>query len=740
MAVVVIDTIKPKNQGTFPIVEAADVKVTNDKRLDTALNEKASQSDMTAVQTAVAGKASQADLTALTNTVSGKASQSDLTALSNTVADKADKSALAETNAAVASKQAALTESQLTAVNSGITSSLVTQIGTNTTAIAGKASQADLTALETEVYTKADADDLTTATANLQSQIDAIVSPVTEDAEVQNARVDARGVSHTTLKARCDSDTAYTESEFNEIRTIYKPINLLNKNDSRIISNKYIVGDNLTDLNGACVSHPIYLERNKTYTFSINKAFFGSTNSLLIHPISEDGTTLQSVAYYATDNNDGTATFTVTSQSKYYAFNIKASDIGSVMFVEGSELPSTYQPYFEEYVKIKESALPDAFDQIDVNTAAIAELDDDLDEIRTKYTALNYFNKNNSKIIDSKYIVGDSFDDLNGASVSHPIYLEAGKTYTFTADAMFGSTNNRLIHPINAEGTTLTGSALYATDNNNGSATIAIRTSDYYAFNVKSSGKSTTMLVEGTELPSTYQPYFEPYTEINPAVIPRNMANNPLYGKSISWTGDSIAYGAGYEGGYPKIIALNNAMTSRNIAVSGGTIRNIDGHFDIGASIANMTVSDYNILEGGVNDASLHSSGALGSLTNDYLGNFDTSTFYGAFEKMLSDAVVKFKGKKLGYIMVHACVLRFSAWWVADNGYYQAAKKCCQKWGVPFLDLSETVPPFGLLTTGAEALQVLPNTYTHNGDGWHPNEDGYKKYYVSKIEEWLKTL
>ena len=208
MAVVVIDTIKPKNQGTFPVVEAADVKVTNDKRLDAALTDKADASTVAALSTAVAGKASQQDVTALQTAVAGKASQSDLTALSNTVADKADKSALAETNTAVAGKQAALSETQLAACNSGITSALVTQIGTNTTAIAGKADATDLAALESEVNDKADTADLTTATNNLQSQIDLIVTPVTQDAEVQNARVDSDGTTYNTLKARCDADDA----------------------------------------------------------------------------------------------------------------------------------------------------------------------------------------------------------------------------------------------------------------------------------------------------------------------------------------------------------------------------------------------------------------------------------------------------------------------------------------------------------------------------------------------------
>lgn len=36
MPILLIDTIKPKNNGTFPIVEAADVLMPNGKRLDEA--------------------------------------------------------------------------------------------------------------------------------------------------------------------------------------------------------------------------------------------------------------------------------------------------------------------------------------------------------------------------------------------------------------------------------------------------------------------------------------------------------------------------------------------------------------------------------------------------------------------------------------------------------------------------------------------------------------------------------
>lgn len=67
MAIPVIDTIKPKNNGNFPIVEAADVAVNSTTRLPEALDSKAAQSDLAALTTAVSGKAEAAELTEAVN-------------------------------------------------------------------------------------------------------------------------------------------------------------------------------------------------------------------------------------------------------------------------------------------------------------------------------------------------------------------------------------------------------------------------------------------------------------------------------------------------------------------------------------------------------------------------------------------------------------------------------------------------------------------------------------------------
>ena len=112
MPVNVIGTLKPKNNGKFPVAEAVDIKVTENLRLDEALENKA-----------------------------------DLETLNYALANKADK----------------------------------------------------------------------TTTTSLQNQINEIIAPATQDAEVQNARIDAEGVTHSTLKERIDSTETELKSYIDHI-------------------------------------------------------------------------------------------------------------------------------------------------------------------------------------------------------------------------------------------------------------------------------------------------------------------------------------------------------------------------------------------------------------------------------------------------------------------------------------------------------------------------------------------
>ena len=220
-----------------------------------------------------------------------------------------------------------------------------------------------------------------------------------------------------------------------------------------------------------------------------------------------------------------------------------------------------------------------------------------------------------------------------------------------------------------------------------------------------------------------------------------------LAGKYIAVNGDSICNGAGCGGGYVKIIAERCGMKYQNIAVNGASVtaetyrKSGDPRHWISRTIDKMdTDADYAIVEGGVNDASIGEL-PLGKMTVGYNEPLDDTTFIGAFESMLKQLTKKYSGKKIGYIAVHQMTKRFSKSYTGEDNFYLAAKRCCEKWGVPLCDLNICCPPFAFFENdGDPELYAMRVKYTLNGDGWHPNEAGYLKYYCDKIEAWLKTL
>ncbi|MEE0936477.1 MAG: GDSL-type esterase/lipase family protein [Bacteroidales bacterium] len=210
---------------------------------------------------------------------------------------------------------------------------------------------------------------------------------------------------------------------------------------------------------------------------------------------------------------------------------------------------------------------------------------------------------------------------------------------------------------------------------------------------------------------------------------------NPLYGKIISFNGDSIS---ATQGGYGKIIAERNKMIYENISVGGGVITNglttsggISRHCISSSVLEQREDADFIILEGGVNDASL--SVEMGSITKGYTVSLDDTTFLGACESMCKNLISRFKGKKIGFVMVHKMTANFNSNGDKETNYYWKLKEVLEKWGIPFVDLNTLCPPIGY-------IQELKDLYTTNSDGWHPNEEGYKLFYCDKIEAWLKTL
>lgn len=216
---------------------------------------------------------------------------------------------------------------------------------------------------------------------------------------------------------------------------------------------------------------------------------------------------------------------------------------------------------------------------------------------------------------------------------------------------------------------------------------------------------------------------------------------NPLFGKKVSFLGDSICAGdsATYLGGYGKIIADRNGMVYENVARGGATVTAETYSRSTGNAkpwlcrmVTNMSAdADYAIIEGGINDGWDETvKEKIGKISVGYNATLDDTTYYGAFESMLKQLVTRFKGKKIGYIAVPKIHNLYDSNQNAPN-FYHIAMECCAKWGVPVCDLNTITPP-------VEYLSDLGTEYTE--DGTHPTYDGYLKYYCDPIEAWMRTL
>ena len=180
--------------------------------------------------------------------------------------------------------------------------------------------------------------------------------------------------------------------------------------------------------------------------------------------------------------------------------------------------------------------------------------------------------------------------------------------------------------------------------------------------------------------------------------------DNKLYGKTVIFNGDSICAGRAACGSWATRIAEWNALSAcKNYAVGGGIISEglcyqsgAPRHW-VCATMEKMHEefpnADYIVIEGGTNDADLHSHiedrDLRGSFDPyDFSGDYDRETFAGALESVFYNATKLWRGKKICYIVAH----KMSSGRPFKNrrAYFDLAIEICKKWGIPYLDLWNT--------------------------------------------------
>lgn len=562
-----------------------------------------------------------------------------------------------------------------------------------------------------------------------------------------------------------------------DIVEVVESVNLFNKDDETIQNGVYIEKSGaITPLtvDRHMITHKIAAKPNTTYVMGYSGEYAPDTLGGLYN--SEDVWIANISGSIVGDKECFTFTTPNDQNIAYMRLNVDKRKFDTLMVVEGDTYPTEYIAYdairekvFADDIKLNENQLKQAKEYSGVDIVA-----EQISNIVETVESVNLFNKDSTENKAGYLLQKGNEVALSGYGYSHPIAVQDGNTYYVTKSGDVSA--NYVATLYDANGSVLRGTTRNVT---NPAKEIATNeTDEYWYFTIpdglgasymrcsyKENKIDAFMVVETDTAPTGYMPFVESKTVIKDSALPLLVRTingvkpdengnivvditNPLYGKKLALNGDSICYGAGATGGYGAYIAENNNMTLQNIGVSGGTIT-AEVYKDSGSArhwicrtIANMDAdADYAIVEGGVNDSSL--AVPLGAITADYDNTFDDTTFYGAFESMLNQLLIRFAGKKVGYIAVHQMSANFRASNDKETSYYWAAKLCCEKWGVPFLDLNTTVPPFGLIrniTKQADLYAATRAVYTANADGWHPNEEGYQKYYVPKIEAWLKTL
>ena len=253
------------------------------------------------------------------------------------------------------------------------------------------------------------------------------------------------------------------------------------------------------------------------------------------------------------------------------------------------------------------------------------------------------------------------------------------------------------------------------------------------------------MVVKNIDYPSDYVPYGFNYSnnftnkileEIRKNVVIPSVLDN----KTLLFSGDSICkaviinddgtYGDSY--GWCEIIQENNqSSTVLNYGIGGTCIAKRENRTDsilerIETMYKENPNADYIIFEGGVNDC--YSGIPLGTISSGYSATLDETTFCGALESMFKNAILKWQGKKIGYIITFKVP-------TADPtfvNYMDKAREICEKWSIPYIDLYKNS---GL----TYHLADIKRNYSYENGGLHPNIEGYK-IITPKIENWIKSL
>ena len=520
---------------------------------------------------------------------------------------------------------------------------------------------------ETNILSKANTSDVNTATANLQAQINNIITPVTQDAEVQTARVGADGTTYASLKSRLDAEN-------NELtaHSLFEG-NLYNKSTASE-DGKYIANDGtVSNLAGYCYSDYIHVLAGVKYTisrtFSSCGGFYDESKNYVGKPY-----TIGSTTY----NYEYTPTV-----SGYVRLNVSVAEKNTFAIVRGS-MPLNVIPYGElrnDKLKISENQI-DGLSDLQGNNV-LSSIVGDFNKSYTSsgviVTTRKFPYQSEGKLV---YGAGNKYTSyrynlINGRSTEFKVSLDVkGRStalYYICDDSdnvleMYGQPEDMNVH----EYTNYT----FTVSNNNAS---------YIVFSDYNDENTTNIKYTSFAVMTTIYDNLQDASPENSALIDKKIV---FFGDSRTWY-DGKPYSelakAEWEGsicsGYQQTVQKLTRATIISQGVSGDTSKQICDRI----RVYNFTNSDCVFLEGGVNDFVKSSQVTIGELAP--IGStFNTNTIYGAWQSAIEYIMNNYPSVKI-FIDIPAIA------WLGDQDEvfpYEVAKikkDVADLYNLPCLDL-----------------------------------------------------
>lgn len=206
--------------------------------------------------------------------------------------------------------------------------------------------------------------------------------------------------------------------------------------------------------------------------------------------------------------------------------------------------------------------------------------------------------------------------------------------------------------------------------------------------------------------------------------------------KKVYAFGDSIVYGHTLpERAFMNIIAEQSGVILSKYAVNGATIVQREGtDNDIlnQLDMADAQKPDIIVFDGYTNDAlgEVDIEKHWGKISSKTATEFDTSTFCGAFEKIIYTMKNKWQGVPILFVTIHKSGGRP---WELQSKLRDASLKICEEWGVDVVDIFKDCT----LDTRDETQM---KKYIIDGAGSHPNEQACREFYVPAVTAKMKEL